>query len=119
MSFGLFNFITFLFWVSSFMFLFRNNNLLTIILYSELVWVLLYSFSVISGVIVDDCILISTSFFLLALAGLEFCIGFIITIFFRSLKKSLELEHFNFNPNKQSNLDNFVENNQQTWKFIK
>ncbi len=47
------------------------------------------------GTINDDLILTSTSFFLLALAGLEFCIGFIITIFFRNFKKSFDLDLLN------------------------
>ena len=47
---------------------------------------------VITGIINDDVILTSTAFFFLALAGLEFCIGFIIAILFRNLKKSLNLD---------------------------
>lgn len=74
------------------MFLLNCKNLILVILYSEIVWVVLYSYTTIVGTINDDLILTSTSFFLLALAGLEFCIGFIITIFFRNFKKSLDLD---------------------------
>lgn len=74
------------------MFLLNSKNLITIILYSEIVWVVLYSYTTIVGTINDDLILTSTSFFLLALAGLEFCIGFIITIFYRNFKKSFDLD---------------------------
>ena len=73
------------------MFLLNSKNLITIILYSEIVWVVLYSYTTIVGTINDDLVLTSTSFFLLALAGLEFCIGFIVTIFYRNFKKSFEL----------------------------
>ena len=55
-------------------------------------WVVLYSYTTVVGTINDDLIITSTSFFLLALAGLEFCIGFVITIFFRNFKKSLDLD---------------------------
>lgn len=89
------NFLTFLFWSSTSMFLFNSKNLITIILYSEIVWVVLYCYTVIIGTINDDLILTSTSFFLLALAGLEFCIGFIITIFYRNFKKSFDLDLVN------------------------
>ena len=77
------------------MFLLNSKNLLTVVLYSEVVWVILYSYTTIVGTINDDLILTSTSFFLLALAGLEFCIGFIITIFFRNFKKSFDLDYLN------------------------
>lgn len=66
---------------------------MTLILYSEIMWVVLYSYTIIVGTINDDLIITSTSFFLLALAGLEFCIGFVITIFFRNFKKSLDLDN--------------------------
>ena len=88
------NFCTFLFWLSSFMFLLNSKNLVTIILYSEITWVILYTYTTVAGTINDDLVLTSTSFFLLALAGLEFCIGFIITIFFRNFKKSFDLDNF-------------------------
>lgn len=70
------------------MFLLNSFDLLTIILYSEIVWVILYSYVIVVGITNDDLIMITTSFFLLALAGLEFCLGFIITIFFRNFKKT-------------------------------
>ena len=88
------NFCTFLFWLSSFMFLLNSKNLVTIILYSEITWVILYTYTTVAGTINDDLVLTSTSFFLLALAGVEFCIGFIITIFFRNFKKSFDLDNF-------------------------
>lgn len=40
---------------------------------------------------VNDDLIISVSFFLLALAGLEFSTGFLIVILFRNFKKSLDL----------------------------
>ncbi len=70
-------------------------------MYSEIIWVILYSYVAIIGTINDDLVLTSTSFFLLALAGLEFCIGFIITIFFRNFKKSLDLDSVNNFSNKK------------------
>jgi NADH:ubiquinone oxidoreductase subunit K len=74
------------------MFLFNCKNIITLILYSEVMWVILYGYTAVVGTINDDIILTSTSFFLLALAGLEFCVGFIITIFFRNFRKSFDLD---------------------------
>jgi NADH:ubiquinone oxidoreductase subunit K len=66
-------------------------DILNIILYSEIVWVVLYCYIVVVGTINDDLILISTSFFIMALAGLEFCIGFILSVFFRNFQKTFKL----------------------------
>jgi hypothetical protein len=57
----------------------------------------MYCYIIIVGITNDDLILISTSFFVMALAGLEFCIGFVLTIFFRNFKKTFNLS------NKESN----------------
>ncbi len=99
------NFFTLLFWLSTFMFLLNSKNLITILLYSEIVWVILYSYTIITGTINDDLVLTSTSFFLLALAGLEFCIGFIIIIFFKNFKKTFDLDISNISTkNKKDQL---------------
>jgi NADH:ubiquinone oxidoreductase subunit K len=97
------------------MFLVNSKNLITIILYSEIVWVILYSYTTVVGTINDDLILTSTSFFLLALAGLEFCIGFIITIFFRNFKKSFDLDITNNSSDKYTTKK--VSINRYVWDF--
>jgi NADH:ubiquinone oxidoreductase subunit K len=97
------------------MFLVNSKNLITIILYSEIVWVILYSYTTVVGTINDDLILTSTSFFLLALAGLEFCIGFIITIFFRNFKKSFDLDITNNSSDKHTTKK--VSINRYVWDF--
>jgi NADH:ubiquinone oxidoreductase subunit K len=94
------------------MFLLNSKNLITIIIYSEIVWVILYSYTTIVGTINDDLILTSTAFFLLALAGLEFCIGFVITIFYRNFKKSFDLDtkktFYNKNLTKRLSFNRYV-----------
>lgn len=92
-----------LFWFVLVMFLLNSNDLTTIILYSEIIWVILYTYTAVVGIINDDLVLISTTFFFLALAGLEFCIGFIITIFFRNFKKSFNLDLLNNTNNTKQN----------------
>ena len=39
----------------------------------------------------DDILLLCTTFFLLALAGLEFSLGFLLIILFKKLNKTLDL----------------------------
>jgi len=99
------------------MFLLNSSDLLTIILYSEIVWVILYSCAVIVGVTNDDLIMVTTSFLLLALAGLEFCLGFIITIFFRNFKKTfntgISIKNNGNLKNKGTNLNRYI------WDFTK
>jgi len=81
-----------LFWVLIFIFLLNSFDLLSILLYSEITWVILYCYTIIVGVSNDELITTTTSILLLALAGLEFCIGFIITIFFRNFKKIFNID---------------------------
>lgn len=97
------------------MFLLNSKNLLAIILYSEIVWVILYCYTTVTGTINDDIVLTSTSFFLLALAGLEFCIGFIITIFYKNFKKSFDLDTFKNLSNK--NTVKQISTNRYVWSY--
>lgn len=97
------------------MFLLNSKNLLTVILYSEIVWVILYSYTTVVGTINDDLILTSTSFFLLALAGLEFCIGFIITIFFRNFKKSFDMD--SLSTSSEMNITKKLSLNRYVWDY--
>ena len=53
-------------------------------------WVLLYTLSCYFGSVNDDLNLTSLTFLFLALAGLEFCIGFLMVILLRNFKKTLE-----------------------------
>ena len=91
------------FWFSVVCFILNCYDILIIILYSEIIWVILYCYIVIIGIVNDDLILISTSFFIMALAGLEFCIGFILVIFFRNFKKNFTLYDTEKNKTKSLN----------------
>ena len=101
------NYVTLIFWLIIFLFFLNLQNILNIVLYSEILWVILYCYVVILGNINDDLLLSSTSFFLLALAGLEFSIGFILIIFFKKFKKSFNLVDKQLNRSKQLNINAF------------
>ena len=75
------------------------------LLFSEIVWVLLYILTVFFGSLVDDINLYSLSFFLLAFAALEFSIGILILVLFKNFK----IDYSFFNNSKdflQNNSDN-------------
>jgi len=86
------NFWTFLFWLTLFLFFLNSTNFLALLFYSELVWITLYCFSVLLCGINDDILLLCMTFFLLALAGLEFSLGFLLIIAFKSNNKTIDFE---------------------------
>jgi len=86
------NFVFCFFWLTLLAFLANSNNVLLILLYAELTWIILYVCSCYLGSLNDDLNLISLTFFFLALAGLEFCVGFLIIILLRNFKKIAEFD---------------------------
>jgi len=66
-------------------------------------WIILYVLSLLYGSINDDINLYSISFFLLALAGLEFSFGLLVVVLFKTIR-------FNFD---------FVSNDNYTNQFFK
>lgn len=66
---------------------------------SEFCWVIIYSYTTILSGYSDDITLLSITFFILGLAGLEFSIGFILTITLNFFLKSTDLN----NESKKSN----------------
>jgi len=92
-----------LFWISLFIFFFNKTNFLDLLLFSEIVWVLLYILAVFYGTFTDDLNLYSLSFFLLALAGLEFSIGILLLVLFKSFRIDLI---FSKNDNSSSQVLN-------------
>lgn len=92
---GWINFWTFLFWLSLLSFFFNTSNFLSLLFYSELVWLILYCYSILCSCINDDILLFCTGFFLLALASLEFCFGILLVIIFKNINKTLSLSETN------------------------
>ena len=93
------------FWLVFFIFFLNSNNLLTLLLYSEIMWIVLYVLTLLYGNINDDINLYSLSFFLLALAGLEFSFGLLIVVLFKTVK-----HNFDFVQNDTQN-NQFFKNN--------
>ena len=62
--------------------------------YSELTWVILYCYVLMQGSINDDIVLLSTSIFILGLAGLEYSIGIILLMIFKNINKKKRKSYF-------------------------
>jgi hypothetical protein len=65
----------------------------------------LYNYILLIGSINDDLTMLSTAFFILGFAGLEFCIGMLLVIIF---KKILKLESFDDTVMKENNIYNIT-----------
>lgn len=84
----------------------KPKNFISILFISELTWLSLYSLSVLLGAIYCDITLLSASFFILGIAGLEFSFGILISILYKNLNESLNIE----NNNKFNNQSLFDKN---------
>lgn len=83
------NFWNIFFWITLFGFFINPTNFVRLLFFSELTWLSLYCYIILTGGINDDLTLVSSSFFVLGLASLEYCIGLILIIIFRNINKSL------------------------------
>lgn len=84
------NFWSFIFWFSFISFVSNINNFLRLLFYSELTWVIIYCYVLILGAINDDITLLSSSIFILGLAGLEYGLGIMLIIIFKNINSKLE-----------------------------
>lgn len=101
-------FINLLFWVSLFCFLFNNYNIVQLLLLSEACWVIIYCYTSIMSGLTDDLTLLTLTFFILGLAGLEFSLGFILIIVLNHFLKSNDIKN---SKKKQVSLEsNFNQN---------
>lgn len=99
------NFWSLLFWVSLILFTSNLNNLIKLIFYSELVWIILFCYSILESSLNDDLNLISTSIFILGLAGLEYSIGILLSILFKNINNSIEFNFLNKKHDKSNILN--------------
>lgn len=102
-----------IFWLVLFIFFLNSNNLLTLLLYSEIMWIVLYTISVFYGSINDDINLYSLSFFLLALAGLEFSFGILLIVLFKTFKVNYDF------VSNQTQSNQFFQHNTKTLRVNK
>lgn len=110
------NFFILFFWLILGGILINSTNFLNTMLIAELVWITLYVLSILIGVTNDDLILFSLSFFILALASLEFCIGFLLVILFRYFFKTIDFGDVNKKNNNLKN--NFGNSNVRRYTLL-
>lgn len=86
------NFFSLIFWALILIFLVSSFNFLKILFIAEILWGTIYVMCCYLGVCTDDLNLISLTFFLLAIAGIEFSIGFLLIILFKNFKQTISLD---------------------------
>lgn len=101
------NFWSFLFWLSLISFISNLNNFIRLLFFSEITWIVVYCYVLIQGAINDDINLLSTSIFILGLAGLEYSVGILLLIIFKNIHKKLDFNEIDFALNN----DNIYNNN--------
>jgi NADH:ubiquinone oxidoreductase subunit K len=73
-------------------FVINIENFFKLLLYSEITWLTLYTYTILIGSINDDLTLLSTSLFIIGLAALEFSVGILLIIIFKNINKSITLD---------------------------
>ena len=113
---NLLNFINIIFWLSLLSFITNFNNFIKILFFSELSWVIFYCFLLISGCINDDVTILSSSIFVLGLAGIEYSIGILILIIFNQINKNTNFSNNNDLNNYNIKNNNNIFINKYVWK---
>lgn len=72
--------------------MFNNYNIIQLLLISELCWVAIYSYTTVMSGFTDDLTLLTLTFLILGLAGLEFSLGFILVVVLNFFLKSNETQ---------------------------
>lgn len=86
------NFWNFFFWLTILGFIINIENFFKILIYSEITWISLYCYTILCGANNDDLNLMSTSFFIIGLAGLEFSVGILLVILFKNINNTVDLD---------------------------
>ncbi len=85
------NFWLIIFWGAWLIFFLNTSNLIKLFVTSEIIWVILYIYSLIVGVYIDDVHVYTLSLLLITLASVEFSIGFVLIIFFKKIFKNINI----------------------------
>ena len=85
------NFWLILFWFSWFLFFLNTTNLIKLFITSEIIWLILYVYTLLIGVYIDDIYMYTLSLLIITLASVEFSIGFILIIFFKKIFNTTDI----------------------------
>lgn len=98
------SFWSLLFWFVLILISLKPKNFISILFISELSWLVLYVLAILLGSIYCDITILSLSFFILGVAGLEFALGILLAILYKNLNESLDIDSSN-KLNNQSIFD--------------
>lgn len=104
------NFFLCIFWISLISFLINPTNFIFLLIFSEIVWIVLYCYTILTGVINDDLTLLTNSFLIIGLASLEFVLGYLLIILFKYFNKTTNLI-----DNSKLNKNYFYKNTQKIY----
>lgn len=112
------NFWIFIFWLSFLSFLINPFNFFYLLIFSEIIWIILYCFTVLSGILNDDLNLLTLSFLILGFASVEFSFGYLLIILFKNFNKTINfLELDNLWHNFLSKHINHYGNKKNSWNL--
>nr|YP_740788.1 Ymf58 [Tetrahymena paravorax]ABI51697.1 Ymf58 [Tetrahymena paravorax] len=94
------SFWSLVFWIIIILLSLKPKNFISILFISEITWLALYTLAVLLGSVYCDITLLSTSFFILGVAGLEFSLGILLAILYKNSNESLNIDTNNKFNNK-------------------
>lgn len=114
---GWVDFFILFFWITLGLFFFNVKNFITILLYAELTWLIIFSLSSVIGAQLNEITSMSFTFFILGFGGLEFVIGLLLVVLLKNLNFSISNSFSQKNTNTQTltgSLNNF---NTKRWNI--
>jgi len=114
---GWIDFFILMFWFSLGLFFFNTQNFVSILLYAELTWLILYVLSILVGSQINDIISMSFTFFILGFGGLEFVIGLMLVVLMKNFNIGLTNDSTDKNLNTLSNLNSTGNLNSKKWNI--
>ena len=111
---GWLDFFIILFWISLGLFFFNINNFVTILLYAELTWLVLFVLASMTGALINDINIMSFTFFILGFGGLEFVVGLMLVVLMKNMQISLTSKN---NENYQHIFNSTTQGNFSTKKW--
>ena len=111
---GWLDFIIIFFWLSIGLFFLNNYNFVSLLLFAELTWLVLFSLCVIIGANNNDIISMSFTFFILGFGGLEFVIGLMLVVLLKNFNIGVTSEA-DKNSELFSNIYNHGNTNSKKW----
>lgn len=100
--FGWLDFFIIIFWLSLGLFIFNLNNFVSILLFAEFTWLILYTLTMLVGSIINEVTTTSLSFFILGFGGLEFVIGLMLLVVMRNFNINLQFDDLNTSLNSNT-----------------